>query len=32
LGFTVTNGQIIEIGAIADPERVERIAAAVIAP
>ena len=32
LGFTVTNGKIIEIGAITDPERVERIAAAVIAP
>jgi hypothetical protein len=32
LGFTVTNSKIIEIGAIADPERVERIAAAVIAP
>jgi RNA polymerase sigma factor (sigma-70 family) len=32
LGFTVTNGKIIEIDAIADPERVARIAAAVLAP
>jgi|SRR6188472_251257 len=32
LGFTVTNGKIIEIDAIAHPERVARIAAAVLAP
>ena len=32
LGFRVSNGKIIEIDAIADPERVERIAAAVLAP
>jgi RNA polymerase sigma factor (sigma-70 family) len=32
LGFTVTNGKIIEIDAIADPERVARIGAAVLAP
>jgi RNA polymerase sigma-70 factor (ECF subfamily) len=30
LGFTVTDGKIIEIDAIADPERVQRIAAAVL--
>jgi RNA polymerase sigma-70 factor (ECF subfamily) len=30
MGFTVTNGKIIEIDAIADPERVQRIAAAVL--
>ncbi len=30
LGFTVTNGRIVEIDAIADPERVRRIAAAVL--
>jgi RNA polymerase sigma factor (sigma-70 family) len=30
MGFIVTNGKIIEITAIADPERVERIAAAVL--
>jgi RNA polymerase sigma factor (sigma-70 family) len=29
LGFTVANGKIVEIDAIADPERVRRIAAAV---
>jgi len=28
-GFTVTEGRIVEIGVIADPERVRRIAAAV---
>jgi RNA polymerase sigma factor (sigma-70 family) len=30
LGFTVTQGRIVEIDAIADPERVRRIAAAVL--
>jgi RNA polymerase sigma factor (sigma-70 family) len=30
LGFTVAGGKIIEIDAIADPERVQRIAAAVL--
>jgi RNA polymerase sigma factor (sigma-70 family) len=30
MGFTVTNGKIIKIDAIADPERVQRIAAAVL--
>jgi RNA polymerase sigma factor (sigma-70 family) len=30
MGFTVSNGKIIEIDAIADPERVRRIAAAVL--
>jgi RNA polymerase sigma factor (sigma-70 family) len=30
LGFTVTAGRIVEIDAIADPERVQRIAAAVL--
>jgi RNA polymerase sigma factor (sigma-70 family) len=30
LGFTVTQGRIVEIDAIADPERVGRIAAAVL--
>jgi RNA polymerase sigma factor (sigma-70 family) len=30
MGFTVTNGKIIEIDAIADPERVRRIAASVL--
>jgi RNA polymerase sigma factor (sigma-70 family) len=30
MGFTVTNGKIIEIDAIADPERIRRIAAAVL--
>jgi RNA polymerase sigma factor (sigma-70 family) len=30
LGFTVTGGKIVEIDAIADPERVRRIAAAVL--
>jgi hypothetical protein len=31
LGFTVAEGQIVEIDAIADPQRVRRIAAAVLA-
>ncbi len=31
MGFTVANGKIVEIDAIADPERVRRIAAAVLA-
>jgi RNA polymerase sigma-70 factor (ECF subfamily) len=30
LGFTVAGGRIVEIDAIADPERVARIAAAVL--
>jgi RNA polymerase sigma factor (sigma-70 family) len=30
LGFTVTDGRIVEIDAIADPDRVRRIAAAVL--
>ena len=30
MAFTVTDGKIVEIDAIADPERVERIAAAVL--
>jgi RNA polymerase sigma-70 factor (ECF subfamily) len=30
MGFTVTEGKIVEIDAIADPERVGRIAAAVL--
>ena len=30
MGFTVAQGKIVEIDAIADPERVERIAAAVL--
>ena len=30
MGFTVTNRKIVEIDAIADPERVKRIAAAVL--
>ena len=30
MGFTVVDGRIVEIGAIADPERVRRIAAAVL--
>ena len=30
MGFTVTDGRIVEIDAIADPERVRRIAAAVL--
>jgi RNA polymerase sigma factor (sigma-70 family) len=30
MGFTVADGKIVEIDAIADPERVERIAAAVL--
>jgi RNA polymerase sigma-70 factor (ECF subfamily) len=32
MGFTVSDGKIVEIDAIADPERVRRIAAAVLAP
>jgi RNA polymerase sigma-70 factor (ECF subfamily) len=31
MGFTVVDGKIVEIDAIADPERVRRIAAAVLA-
>jgi len=31
MGFTVGGGRIVEIDAIADPERVGRIAAAVLA-
>jgi RNA polymerase sigma-70 factor (ECF subfamily) len=31
MGFTITEGKILEIDAIADPERVRRIAAAVLA-
>ena len=30
MGFTVTDGNIVEIDAIAEPERVRRIAAAVL--
>jgi hypothetical protein len=30
LGFTVADGKILEIDAIADPERIQRIAAAVL--
>jgi RNA polymerase sigma-70 factor (ECF subfamily) len=30
IGFTVAEGRIVEIDAIADPERVRRIAAAVL--
>jgi hypothetical protein len=30
MGFTVTDGRIVEIDAIADPERVRRIAASVL--
>jgi RNA polymerase sigma-70 factor, ECF subfamily len=30
MGFTVTDGKIVEIDAIADPDRVQRIAAAVL--
>ena len=30
MGFTVADGKIIEIDAIADPDRVRRIAAAVL--
>jgi hypothetical protein len=30
MGFTVAEGKIIEMDAIADPERVRRIAAAVL--
>ena len=30
LGFTVTDGKIVEIDALADPDRVRRIAAAVL--
>jgi RNA polymerase sigma-70 factor (ECF subfamily) len=31
MGFTVVDGKIVEIDAIADPERVHRIAAAILA-
>jgi hypothetical protein len=31
MGFTVAEGRIVEIDAIADPERVRRIAGAVLA-
>jgi hypothetical protein len=31
MAFTVAGGKIVEIDAIADPERVRRIAAAVLA-
>ena len=31
MGFTVANGKVVEIDAIADRDRVERIAAAVLA-
>jgi ketosteroid isomerase-like protein len=30
MGFTVSDGKIVEIDAIADPDRVRRIAAAVL--
>jgi hypothetical protein len=30
MGFTVVEGKIVEIDAIADPERVRRLAAAVL--
>jgi hypothetical protein len=30
MGFTVAEGKIVEIDAIADPERVSKIAAAVL--
>jgi RNA polymerase sigma factor (sigma-70 family) len=30
MGFTVAGGKIVEIGAIADPERVRRVAAAIL--
>jgi ketosteroid isomerase-like protein len=30
MGFTVADGRIVEIDAIADPDRVRRIAAAVL--
>jgi hypothetical protein len=30
MGFIVRRGKIVEIDAIADPERIERIAAAVL--
>jgi hypothetical protein len=32
MGFTLTNGKIVEIDAIADPERVQRTAATVLPP
>jgi RNA polymerase sigma factor (sigma-70 family) len=32
MGFTVADGRVVEIDAIADPERVRRIAAAVLPP
>ena len=31
MGFTIAGGKIVEIDAIADPERVQSIAAAVLA-
>jgi hypothetical protein len=31
MGFTIAQGKIVEIDAIADPERVRRIAAALLA-
>jgi hypothetical protein len=30
MGFTITHGRVVEIDAIADPDRVRRIAAAVL--
>jgi ketosteroid isomerase-like protein len=30
MGFTVSDGKIIEIHAIADPQRVQRIAASIL--
>jgi hypothetical protein len=30
MGFTVTGGKIVEIDAIADPERIRRLAATVL--
>ena len=30
MGFTIRNGKVIEIDAIAEPERVRRVAAAVL--
>jgi hypothetical protein len=32
IGFTVASGRIVAIDAIADPERVSRIAAALVGP
>jgi hypothetical protein len=31
MGFTIVDGRIVEIDAIADPERVRRLAASVLA-